>query len=193
MRSLLGQHVDSQEYAKFYEKWGDNEKNATLQQQELEFIPLADNGPPSFTIREFSAPKVSPGDPGSKIPGIDKFRPPTGELAALFSHVHFTTDSYSINGEKQVLALRKVADYLVAHPDLYIFIEGHADERGAAAYNLALGAKRSNAIRSFLIQNGVNPDQLFTISYGLERPLAMGHDEQAWSKNRRGQFKLYGA
>jgi peptidoglycan-associated lipoprotein len=193
VRSLLGHHLDSREYANYYEKWDEEDcdpfAEASLQG---EFIPLADgNLSPSITVKEYSLSKESPGDPGSKIPGIEGFKVPTEHLAALFCHIHFGTDDDTIQGSQTLTALREISQYLVNHPQIYLFIEGHADERGAAAYNLALGSRRAHSIRAFLIENGVSPDRLFTISYGLERPIAMGHTESAWKANRRGQFKLY--
>jgi len=186
LRSLFGQHIDSREYAPYETVW----------EEPPSFIPLA--GAENFSppvMHELStitpAPKDSPGDPGSPIPGIDAFISPQGALAMIFQNIHFETDRFSIQGTENVQKLRTMADYLSQHSRIYVFIEGHADERGAAAYNLSLSAKRANAIRTFLIHNGVHPDQLFTISYGKERPLAMGHDEQAWLQNRRGQFKIY--
>ncbi len=69
-------------------------------------------------------------------------------------------------------------------------IEGHCDERGTKEYNLALGEKRSINIRSYLIDLGVNPDQIRTVSYGEERPLDPGNDEASWAKNRRAKFVI---
>ena len=189
MRSLFGRHVDSSEYANYYEMWDDTD---TAIHHEEEFVPLADAGSlHNLTLHDYPISQESPGDPGSPIPGIDRFVTPSGKLAALFSNIHFETDTYSIKGAETVATLREIAAHLTAHPQTYVFVEGHADERGAAAYNLALGSKRANAVRAFLIENGVNPDQLFAISYGLERPVALGHDENAWKKNRRAQFRLY--
>ena len=177
--SLFGQHVDSGEYATFYE--------------EQEFIPLADTVPhEQIAIQEYAPiAKDSPGDPESPIPGIDGFSSPQGELVKLFNHIQFETDKYAVQGTDNLYSLKTIAEYLVKNPHVYVFIEGHADERGAAAYNLALGSRRANSVRTFLIQNGVNPDQLFTISYGKEHPVVMGHDETSWKKNRRSQFKTY--
>ncbi len=77
------------------------------------------------------------------------------------------------------------------HPNIYIFIEGHTDERGPQAYNLALGSRRANTVRNLLINEGVDPDRLFTISYGKERPVILERHEEGWAKNRRGEFKIY--
>src|ERR1700733_7806174 len=166
VRSLFGQHLDSREYANYYEKWGDTDLSSNSTDQ-AEFVPLADTeSRQHITMQEYAISKESPGDPGSKIPGIDGFKSPGGQLAALFNNIHFETDNYTIQGSQTVSALREIGNYLVNHPQTYVFIEGHADERGAAAYNLALGSRRANSVRAFLIDNGVSPDQLFTISYG---------------------------
>lgn len=182
LRSLFGEHVDAREYARFYESW----------EEEPEFVALRDSDA-ELNRKEVSMAhaKESPGDPGSKIPGIDGFSSPLGQLAHLFSNVQFETDQYSVSGRENLQTLKEIAGYLSKHPSTYIFIEGHADERGAAAYNLALGSRRANSVRSFLIQNGVNPNQLFTISFGKEKPLAQGHNEPIWAKNRRAQFRLH--
>lgn len=180
--SLFGRHIDSRDYAAFYENWD----------EDPDFVALADNENQNFSMHDYAPiSKESPGDPGSKIPGIEGFATPSGKLAQLFNKVHFDTDNYSIKGSENLSTLREIANYLTAHPNTYVFVEGHADERGAAAYNLALGSRRANSVRTFLIQNGVNPDQLFTISYGKERPVAHGHEESSWFQNRRAQFKTY--
>ncbi|MCH9627995.1 MAG: Peptidoglycan-associated lipoprotein [Chlamydiales bacterium] len=182
LRSLFGQHVDSREYASYYEQWDDRE-----------FVPLTDNEQNQQLALQDYTPlsKESPGDPGSPIPGITGFSSPMGKLASVFSKVHFETDKYAVQGTENLRALKTIADYLTKNPQTYIFVEGHADERGAAAYNLALGSRRANSVRTFLIQNGVNPDQLFTISYGKEHPLVAGKDAATWRENRRAQFKVY--
>jgi peptidoglycan-associated lipoprotein len=193
VRTLMGRHVDSSDYANASYDW-DAESSSSLasSSDNTPFVPLS--GTESFQnleTKDFPISQESPGDPGSALPGIDGFSTPTGELANLFNHIRFDTDNYSVQGTENLTSLRTIANYLAAHPTTYVFVEGHADERGAAAYNLALASKRSNSVRNFLIENGANPDQLFTISYGLERPLATGHDEAAWKMNRRAQFRLY--
>jgi peptidoglycan-associated lipoprotein len=133
-----------------------------------------------------------PGDIGCPIPGIEAFREPSSaEQLKLFAHIHFETDDYSIRGGDNLESMQKIATYLKGRPSVYLFIEGHCDERGPAAYNLALGTRRANAIRNALIKEGVDPDRLLTISYGKERPLAVGHDAAAWKINRRGQFRIH--
>lgn len=180
--SFFGKH-SNQDYAYYQGSWS----------QGQEFIPLEDESSvASPMMLDYIPPaKESPGDPGSSIPSIEAFSDPSGKLATLFSNIHFTFDGFVIQGDENFKVLQEMANYLARSPNTYIFIEGHADERGAAAYNLALGSRRANSVRNFLIQNGVNPDQLFTISYGKERPLVFGHDENAWYQNRRAHFKIY--
>ena len=136
-------------------------------------------------------PRFSPGEAGSGIPGIESFHEPRGKEASIFKTVHFKTDDHILRDKEELAVMEKVAQYLKEHANTYIFVEGHCDERAPEAYNLALGARRSNYLRSLLVQKGVNPEQIHTVSYGKERPLATGHSEEAWSKNRRGAFKLY--
>ncbi len=75
---------------------------------------------------------------------------------------------------------------LDANPGARVVIEGHADERGTNEYNLALGERRANAVRDYLMAGGIDPERISTISYGEERPFCLGHDETAWQCNRRG-------
>lgn len=104
-----------------------------------------------------------------------------------FQPVFFRFDSSEIEGTGQQ-ALNANAEILKKYPTWVITIEGHADERGTAEYNLALGERRAVAARTYLVSLGVPADRLRTVSYGKEFPFDPGHDEGAWAKNRRGQF-----
>lgn len=81
--------------------------------------------------------------------------------------------------------LRAHADYLVRNPAASLRLEGHTDERGTRGYNLALGERRANSVKGYLTAEGVFEDQITVVSYGEERPAELGHDEEAWSLNRR--------
>ncbi len=106
------------------------------------------------------------------------------ELTTIGDRVHFDFDSYALNLlSKEVL--RRQAAFLGRNPSVRITIEGHADERGTREYNLALGESRAAAARDFLVAQGVNPSRIKTISYGKERPAAIGSNENAWKQNRR--------
>ena len=98
--------------------------------------------------------------------------------------VYFGTDEYSLD-EQSKATLAAQARWLQANPSVRGSIEGHADERGTREYNLALGERRANAAKDFLIANGVPAGRLTTISWGKERPVALGSNEEAWAQNRR--------
>lgn len=86
--------------------------------------------------------------------------------------------------------LKRKAEWLRRHPQTRVIIEGHCDERGSNEHNLGLGEKRAGAIKSFLIEQGISPGRMTTISYGEERPVDEGHNEEAWAKNRRAHLAL---
>jgi peptidoglycan-associated lipoprotein len=107
----------------------------------------------------------------------------------LNENIHFDFDSAVLNYQAQELLKQKAA-WLRANPSENVVIEGHCDERGTNAYNLALGERRAESARSFLINLGISGARLTTISYGEEKPLDPGHNEEAWAKNRRDAFVL---
>jgi peptidoglycan-associated lipoprotein len=98
--------------------------------------------------------------------------------------VHFATDSSDIDSEAQGI-LTKQAAWLQKFPNVRVTIEGHCDERGTREYNLALGDRRANSAKNFLINAGVAASRISVISYGKERPIATGSDEDSWAQNRR--------
>jgi peptidoglycan-associated lipoprotein len=101
----------------------------------------------------------------------------------------FDYDRYEIRDDARQ-ALLEDARALKERPNIRISIEGHCDERGSEAYNLALGDKRANAAKDFLVAQGVDPARIDTISYGEEKPFAPGHDEAAWQQNRRAHLVM---
>jgi peptidoglycan-associated lipoprotein len=96
----------------------------------------------------------------------------------------FETDRFNIDAEDQA-TLQRQAQWLAQYPGTRITVEGHADERGTRDYNLALGERRANSAKNFLVSIGVDAGRIQTVSYGKERPSALGSDEQAWAQNRR--------
>jgi len=96
----------------------------------------------------------------------------------------FDTDRYNIDSQDQA-ALQTQAQYLMQYANARATIEGHADERGTREYNLALGERRANAAKNYLVSLGVPSNRLNTVSYGKERPRATGSNESAWAQNRR--------
>jgi peptidoglycan-associated lipoprotein len=119
---------------------------------------------------------------------------PTGPAAGTQAHfqqelngqdvIYFDTDQYNIDSE-DAAALREQAQYLLRYPEVSARVEGHADERGTRDYNLALGERRANAAKNYLVSLGVAENRLSTVSYGEERPVATGSNESAWARNRR--------
>lgn len=103
--------------------------------------------------------------------------------------VFFATDSSSLDSSAQAtLALQ--ADWLATYPDRTLVIQGHADERGTREYNLALGERRASVVKNYLVDLGVDPARIQTVSYGKERPIALGSNEGAWAENRNGFTQL---
>lgn len=98
--------------------------------------------------------------------------------------IYFDTDRYNIDSV-DAAALGRQAAWLGRYPSKRITIEGHADERGTRDYNLALGERRANAAKNHLASVGIDPSRISTVSYGKERPVALGSDESAWAQNRR--------
>jgi peptidoglycan-associated lipoprotein len=98
--------------------------------------------------------------------------------------VHFALDQYDIDSEARSI-LDSQAAWLTAHPEARVTLEGHADERGTREYNLGLGDRRANAAKNYLAARGVSATRITTISYGKERPIALGSDEASWAQNRR--------
>jgi len=105
--------------------------------------------------------------------------------------VLFDTDSSNLDAEGQQILSRQAA-WFRQHPQYAITIEGHADERGTRDYNLALGARRANAVRSFLSSQGIDPNRVRTVSYGKERPVRASSTPRAWRVNRRAVTTLRG-
>lgn len=99
-------------------------------------------------------------------------------------HILFDTDRFNIDTQDQVV-LQGQAQWLAQYPNKNIVIEGHCDERGTRDYNLALGERRANAAKNYLVSLGVDAARIQTVSYGKERPIAMGSNESAWAQNRR--------
>ena len=111
------------------------------------------------------------------------------ELARVGTTVLFGFDSAQLSSEAQRILDRQVA-FLQANPSTRIVIGGHADERGTREYNLALGERRASSVRDYLVAKGINAARLHIISYGKERPKAVGSNEEAWRQNRRAESAL---
>ena len=98
--------------------------------------------------------------------------------------VFFAFDSSSLSAEAQAALDTQVA-WLKNHEDVNVIVQGHCDDRGTREYNLALGERRANAVKQYLVSQGIEESRISTISYGKERPAVLGNNEAAWAQNRR--------
>jgi len=115
-------------------------------------------------------------------------RPTVTPGSSVMQPVYFDFDKSTIRDDSKAVLARN-AEWLRTNPQVRVQVEGHADERGTEEYNLALGERRAEAVKSYLTSLGIESNRLHTISYGEERPVDPGHGETAWSKNRRSEFK----
>ncbi|MFO1188570.1 MAG: peptidoglycan-associated lipoprotein Pal [Alphaproteobacteria bacterium] len=124
---------------------------------------------------------------------IGRARPGSQEdlVAQVGDRVFFDFDKFDLKPEARAI-VDKQAAWLKANPRVTVTIEGHADERGTREYNLALGERRANAVRSYLLALGIEANRISTVSYGKERPEVLGSNEWAWSQNRRGVMAVNG-
>ena len=129
-------------------------------------------------------PPIGPPGPPSGI-GASAIVPGSQQdlAATAGDRVFFAFDRSDINAEGQQ-TLERQAAWLRRYPNVAVRIEGHCDERGTREYNLALGERRANAVRNVLIAAGVSAARISTISYGKERPIVVGSNEEAWAQNR---------
>ncbi|HEY8026731.1 MAG TPA: peptidoglycan-associated lipoprotein Pal [Burkholderiaceae bacterium] len=152
------------------------------------------------TPTQTDAPKPAPAEPTAKMttdthavktmeaPQMDALDDPKGVLAQR--SVYFDFDSYVVKSEFNPVVTAH-SKYLEAHKARKIVIQGNTDERGGSEYNLALGQKRAEAVRKSMSAMGVTEGQMEAVSFGKEKPKADGHDEAAWSQNRRADI-VYG-
>jgi peptidoglycan-associated lipoprotein len=122
---------------------------------------------------------------GSLAQSGDRFDGP--EERGLFESVYFDYDSSQVKSS-EISKVEPVAAAMASDSAMSLIIEGHCDERGSAEYNLALGERRALAVRAYLVGLGVGADRIQTKSFGEEKPMDPGTSEEAWSKNRRGEF-----
>ena len=137
--------------------------------------------PPAPPSTSTPTPTTTPTTTTGAIPGTAAhFR----QVMAGQDVIYFDTDTYSIDSE-DAAALRTQAQYLMQYASARATVEGHADERGTRDYNLALGERRANAAKNYLVSLGVDASRLNTVSYGEERPQDMSASEAGWARNRR--------
>ena len=146
--------------------------------------PLAEPGP--VAQAPYSRPSAPPveSQPSGPIPGsIQDFVINAGD------RVYFDTDKYTVRGDAGPV-LDAQAAWLRRYPSVRVRIEGNADERGTREYNFALGGRRANSVKEYLVAHGVEPGRIDTVSYGKERPIDPGEGEEAWAKNRNGHTAI---
>ena len=110
-------------------------------------------------------------------------------LAGILRDVFFDFDSYAVSST-ELPKIEGVASFMKQEGKTRMVVEGHCDERGTVDYNFALGQKRAEAVKSYLVKLGIDPGRIRTISYGKELPLEAGKTEDSWAKNRRAHFKI---
>jgi peptidoglycan-associated lipoprotein len=148
---------------------------------------------------ETKPPQVMPQQPPAPAPVSpqEEMKPEAPSIPGLADEIkafedkdiHFDFDKYDLTPE-DIEILNSKASFLKAHPDLKIQIEGNCDERGTIEYNIALGDRRAKAAQNFLVEVGIDKERISTISYGKEKPLDPGNNEEAWAKNRRDHFVI---
>ena len=137
-------------------------------------VPVGDQGTQSkSTIEDYSKTGLVGGEGGP------------------LSDIHFGYNDYTVQPQDSSI-LRSNASWLQAHPGSNVQVEGNCDERGSEEYNIALGAKRAQSAKDYLVTLGISPGRLSTISYGKELPLCQEHDESCWQRNRRDHFVVSG-
>lgn len=157
--------------------------------EEEEYIPLKDEDLKTQTTQRKkirSEPKI----PSASLPDKANFKKPTGKLEQVFRIMHFDTDDHVVREKYDLITVARMANFLKKNPNAYLLIEGHCDQRASADYNMALGTRRAHHIRVLLVKQGVNPNQVITVSYGKEKPVTFGSTLQDYSLNRRAEFKL---
>lgn len=144
------------------------------------------------SMKKAEAPAEAAEAPGRKarMQELEKAKRIAEEMRVFeTTNIYFDFDKSELKpGAKSVL--KKKADWLSDNSSYALRIMGHCDERGTSEYNLALGERRAHAAKKFLVALGISADRIYTVSYGEEKPALMGHNEDAWSKNRRDEFKL---
>ena len=147
-----------------------------------EAAPVVDTTP--VVEEEVKTVDTTPVVTSSIAPGsLEDFRVNVGE------RVYFDLDQYRLDTEDHDI-LKRQAAWLASYPNIRILIAGNADERGTREYNLALGERRANAVKEYLVSLGVAASRVDTVSYGKERPVVAGSDEQSWALNRNGWTQI---
>ena len=144
-----------------------------------ETLPPAPDGSGSTDTGAGTGTGVVPGSQADFVANVSSDR------------IFFDLDQYNVDAQDQT-TLQSQAQWLARYPAVRVTLEGHADERGTRDYNIALGERRANAAKNYLASLGVDPNRIQVISYGKERPAALGSNEEAWAQNRRAVTVVIG-
>jgi peptidoglycan-associated lipoprotein len=137
--------------------------------------------PPPATVTPTPTPTPPPARSSTSGPGTQThFQNAVGSSSVIY----FDTDRFNVDSQ-DAAALQAQAQYFAQFPQVTFTIEGHTDERGTREYNLALGERRANSAKNYLVSLGVDANRITTVSYGKERPVALASNESAWAQNRR--------
>lgn len=176
--TLWGKHYDSRQVASESEFLGPEQED---------FIALQDEDlHTQFTATDTAICQAT--GLNSKKDFLPNF---TNPKVSLFQSVHFETDDHVLKDKNDILLVDQISKHLKKNPDIYLQIEGHCDKRASAAYNMALGMRRANHVRTLLIKKGIDLNRIYTVSYGKEKPLALGDAQEDFQKNRRSEFKFF--
>jgi peptidoglycan-associated lipoprotein len=148
---------------------------------------------PAPVVEDTTPVEVVDTTPAPTAPVVEEVVKPTGPLAGSLDdfrvnvgeRVYYDLNNYRLDADDQEI-LKRQAAWLASYPAVRILVAGNCDERGTREYNLALGERRASVVKDYLVSLGVDPSRVDTISYGKERPIAAGSDEQSWALNRNG-------
>ncbi|MEE8403856.1 MAG: peptidoglycan-associated lipoprotein Pal [candidate division Zixibacteria bacterium] len=155
----------------------------------MSMVNLSCGGGPKKTVDETTPIDTTTAIPEDTVTEEESEAPPEIIQESQFETVYFDFDKSSLRSDSKS-GLDSNYDLLTQFPDVMVKIEGHCDERGTVEYNLSLGDKRATSCKDYLVGLGIDASRISTISYGKEKPVDAGHNEAAWDKNRRCEFKI---
>jgi peptidoglycan-associated lipoprotein len=144
---------------------------------------------PQPEIQNTSEAPPQPAEPDEQLQDEAAARKAAETAAFINEKIYFDLNSAALTDLSQRLLSRK-AEYMRVNQDVMITVEGHCDERGPNSYNLVLGQRRAESVKSFLVDSGIGGNRVDTVSFGEERPISLEQNEAAWAKNRRAQFVM---
>jgi peptidoglycan-associated lipoprotein len=144
---------------------------------------------PAESKKQVTSAPVEPQSPASSLDALERGESTATPASSPLKDVYFDFDSYTLRADARE-NLKANGEWLKANPTAQVQIEGHCDERGTTEYNLALGSKRAQRVKDYLVTLGTAADRLSTISYGEEVPVCREQSDECWQKNRRARFAV---